>query len=183
MNGRSIFKLYDRVKWAFFPIGWMYKNFFSPFKSALYWSAVMFRYAYYKYNFEKCGTNISIHSNVYFKNINKIVLGDNVSFHPLCYIDGEGGIEIGDNVSIAHNVTIMSSNHGWSNPNIPIKYNSKSYDKVVIGNDVWIGCGARIMAGVTIGSRCIIAAGAVVTRDCESNSIYGGVPANLIKRI
>jgi len=39
------------------------------------------------------------------------------------------------------------------------------------------------MAGVNIGSLCIIAAGAVVTHDCESNGIYGGIPAKLIKRI
>ena len=143
----------------------------------------MFRYAYYKYNFNTCGTNVSIHPKVYFKHIDKIKLGNNISFHPLCYIDGEGGIEIGDDVSIAHNVTIMSSNHGWNNEDIPIKYNPKSYGKVVIENDVWIGCGAWIMAGVNIGSLCIIAAGAVVTHDCESKGIYGGIPAKLIKRI
>ena len=112
------------------------KKFLWPFKSWLYWSGIMFRYAYYKYNFDTCGTNVSIHPKVYFKHIDKIKLGNNISFHPLCYIDGEGGIEIGDDVSIAHNVTIMSSNHGWNNEDIPIKYNPKSYGKVVIENDV-----------------------------------------------
>ena len=52
---------------------------------------------------------------------------------------------------------------------------------VVIGNDVWIGDNALIMAGVTIGDGAIIAAGAVVTKNVEAYSIVGGVPAKLIR--
>lgn len=52
---------------------------------------------------------------------------------------------------------------------------------VAIENDVWIGYGSKIMEGVTLGNGCIIAAGAVVTKDVPPYSIYGGVPANLIK--
>lgn len=53
---------------------------------------------------------------------------------------------------------------------------------VCIGNDVWIGFGARIMEGVTIGDGAIIAAGAVVVKDVEPYSIVGGVPAKEIKK-
>lgn len=54
---------------------------------------------------------------------------------------------------------------------------------VEIENDVWIGCGVRIMAGVTIHKRSIVAAGAVVTKDIDSGSLVGGVPAKMIKEI
>ena len=50
-----------------------------------------------------------------------------------------------------------------------------------IGNDCWIGFGAQILAGVNIADGSIIGAGAVVTEDTESNGIYVGVPARLIK--
>ncbi len=52
-----------------------------------------------------------------------------------------------------------------------------------IGNRVWIGAGAIITRGVTIGDGAVIAAGAVVTKDVEENTIVGGVPAKLIKKI
>ena len=54
---------------------------------------------------------------------------------------------------------------------------------IVIGNDVWIGYEAVIMAGVHIGDGAIIGTRAVVTKDVEANTIVGGVPAKLIKRI
>ena len=49
----------------------------------------------------------------------------------------------------------------------------------VIGNDVWIGLGAQIMAGVKIADGCVIGAGAVVTKDTEPYGVYLGVPARL----
>ncbi|WP_374046562.1 DapH/DapD/GlmU-related protein [Sphingopyxis sp. DBS4] len=52
---------------------------------------------------------------------------------------------------------------------------------VTIADDVWIGAGARLLSGVTIETRCIIAAGAVVTRAVPSGSLYGGVPARKIR--
>ncbi len=56
----------------------------------------------------------------------------------------------------------------------------KKFD-VIIENDVWIGYGATILAGVKIGNGAIIAAGAVVTKDVEPYAIVGGVPAKTIK--
>lgn len=60
------------------------------------------------------------------------------------------------------------------------KYAEGNYD-VVIGNDVWIGYGATIIAGVKIGDGAIVAAGAVVTKDVEPYAVVGGVPAKTIK--
>ena len=51
-----------------------------------------------------------------------------------------------------------------------------------IGRDCWIGEGAVILDGVTVGNGCVIAAGAVVTKDVPDFSIVGGVPARVLKR-
>jgi len=52
--------------------------------------------------------------------------------------------------------------------------------RILIGNDVWIGCNCIIMGGITIGNGVIIGAGAVVTKDVEDYAVVGGVPAKTI---
>lgn len=58
----------------------------------------------------------------------------------------------------------------------------KEYERINIGNDVWIGANAIILDGIKIGDGAVIAAGAVVTKDVEAYAIIGGVPANVIKK-
>ena len=77
----------------------------------------------------------------------------------------------------------MSTNHTWLLTDVPIKYNPVSLEKVTISDGVWIGCGARILAGVTIGNRAVVAAGAVVNKNVDNCEIVGGVPAKHIKFI
>lgn len=131
----------------------------------------------------KIGDNVSIHQGVYFFNVSKLEIGTNVSIHPMCYLEADGGLKIGDNVSIAHGCSIITTNHQWQNKELPIKYNNIVKEKIVIHNDVWLGCGVRVLSGTEIGTRSIIAAGAVVTQSIKSNEIHGGIPAKLIKRI
>lgn len=141
------------------------------------------KYALLKSLVAKCGRNIMIGANVRILNWESIKLGDNISIHDNCYIDATGGITIGDNVSIAHSTSLLSSNHTWDINDIPIKYNPLKKASLFIENDVWVGCGCRIMSGIKIKERSIIAAGAVLTKSTIGYSIYGGVPAKLIKEI
>ena len=76
---------------------------------------------------------------------------------------------------------IFSENHNFDKLDVPIKNQGVTKLKTVIGNDVWIGANVSIMAGVNIGDGCVIAAGAVVTKDIPAHSIVGGVPAKVIK--
>ena len=56
-------------------------------------------------------------------------------------------------------------------------------NSILIKRNAWIGAGATILPGVTIGENSIIAAGAVVTKDVPANTIAGGIPAKVIKSI
>lgn len=132
---------------------------------------------------KKCGENVFIANNVDISHFNKLVLGSNVSIHTGCYIDAIGEIEIGNNVSIAHGSSLISFNHTWIDETIAIKYNPISLKKIVIEDDVWLGCGARILSGVTVHSRSIIAAGSVVVKDVATKTIVAGVPAKKLKEI
>lgn len=141
------------------------------------------RYIILKVLAKNCGDNVKIGTNVQILGWEKLSIGTNVSIHSNCYIDAHGEIEIGNNVSIAHNSTILSTNHGWADTSLPIKYNPIVLGKVIISYDVWIGCGCRVLAGVCIHSRSIIAAGAVVNKDVEPGVIVGGIPAKILKII
>lgn len=141
------------------------------------------RYVCIKRLAASCGENVAVFPHVTLKRIEKLHIGNNVSIHTMCYLDALGEIVIGNNVSIAHQSSLVSFDHMYSDSSIPIKYNHVKKGKITIEDDVWVGCGCRILQGVTIHSRSIIAAGAVVTKDVEPNSLYGGVPAKLLKRI
>jgi acetyltransferase-like isoleucine patch superfamily enzyme len=139
------------------------------------------RYIILKSCIKNCGNNVSIHPQVFLFSIDKLTIGNNVSIHPMSYIDATGEIEIGNDVSIAHGVTIMSTNHRFDNLDIPIKDQGTDKIKTIIKDNVWIGAKATILAGITINSGAIIAAGAVVTKSVESNMIVAGIPAKNIK--
>ncbi|TCD02013.1 hypothetical protein EZ449_19380 [Pedobacter frigidisoli] len=93
-----------------------------------------------------------------------------------------GKILIGEKCLIAQNVNLIGSNHSIAKEhNILDQSWDDSKLNVIIGNDVWIGCGATILPGVKIGNGAIIAAGSVVVRDVEEYAIHGGIPAKFIK--
>jgi acetyltransferase-like isoleucine patch superfamily enzyme len=110
-----------------------------------------------------------------------IILGNKVQFGQNCMI--QCNIEIGNEVLIASNVSFIGRNdHNYNIVGSSI-WNSPRGENLTtrIGNDCWIGHGAIVLAGVTIGNGSIIAAGSVVTADIDSYFIYAGVPAKKIK--
>lgn len=112
---------------------------------------------------------------------NDITFGHHVQFGPNCIIQCD--IEFGNYVLVAANVSFIGrDDHLFNKIGTPI-WNSGRGDsyKTYVGNDVWVGHGAIIMAGVTIGDGAIIAAGAVVTKAVPPCAIVGGNPAKHIK--
>jgi acetyltransferase-like isoleucine patch superfamily enzyme len=110
-----------------------------------------------------------------------IKIGDDCSVHPYCVIYGQGGTEIGNGVRIAAHVVIIPSNHKFNDRNTFIYQQGEASLGIRIGDDVWIGTGARILDGVTINRGAVIGAGAVVTKDVPEYAVVAGVPAKVIK--
>lgn len=108
-----------------------------------------------------------------------IHVGKNVFINMGCKFQDQGGIFIGDGALIGHNVMLATLNHAKS----PKDRASMIPAPVHIGRNVWVGSNATVLPGVTIGYGAIVAAGAVVDKDVPENTIVGGVPAKIIRRL
>lgn len=106
-------------------------------------------------------------------------IGKNVFINFNCTFLDLGGITIEDNVLIGPNVSILSEGH----PVLPKDRHSLVPKAIHIKKNAWIGAGATILQGVTIGENAIVAAGAVVSKNVPNNTIVGGIPAKIIKTI
>lgn len=126
---------------------------------------------------KKCGKKVDI--GRYVKLNPSIELGDRSGIGDRCYL--QGAIEIGNDVMIGPEVMFIASNHNIDRKDIPMNMQGETSKKIVIGNNVWIGARAIILAGVHIEEGSVIGAGAVVTKDVKKNTIVGGVPAKVIK--
>lgn len=108
-----------------------------------------------------------------------IHVGENVFINACCHFQDHGGVTLGDGCQIGHNVVFATLNHGLE----PADRGTTYPAPIVLGRNVWVGSNATILQGVTIGDNAVVAAGAVVSCDVPANTIVGGVPARIIKRI
>lgn len=122
----------------------------------------------------KIGNEVIIDKNISFYDPNTIIIGNKILIRENCYLDHN--IIISDNVTISRDVMILTAGH---NPET-MEYLMLP---VIICNNVWIGARATILPGVTIGENSCVAAGSVVTKDVEPNTLVGGIPARKIKNL
>ena len=125
--------------------------------------------------------SIRSHAQVYTMG-GTVRIGDRCSINPFCVLYGTGGLRIGNMVRIAAHTVIVAAMHKFDRIDVPICEQGSEARGIEIGDDVWIGTGARILDNVRIGTGAVIAAGAVVVRDVEPYTVVGGVPARLIRR-
>lgn len=104
---------------------------------------------------------------------------ENVFINAGCQFQDQGGISIGAGSLIGHNVVLATLNHDLN----PARRQICIPAPIKIGKNVWIGSNSTVLPGVTIGDNAVVAAGAVVTKDVEPDTIVGGVPARFIKKI
>ncbi len=156
-----------------------------------------------KNKLKECGSNVYLDKNVevlrYPKNISiydevvikegvkicscnenaLITIGKNTTIGYHTFIFSSGAITIGENCQIAPFVYLVDSDHNISKE-LPINQQSNIVEAIEVGDDVWIGVGARILKGVSIGNGAVIAAGAVVSKNVDPYTIVGGIPAKKI---
>ena len=113
--------------------------------------------------------------------VGDVYIGDHTRIGIHCTVIGP--VSIGSHVNLAQGITVTALNHNFADTSRRIDEQGINTCPVVIGDDVWIGANAVILPGVTIGSHCVVAASAVVTKDVPDNTLVGGVPAKVIKTL
>ena len=105
----------------------------------------------------------------------KLKIGANSCIGHRATLDARGGLTIGKNVNFSSEVMIWTAQHDYRDPQF-----GAVFKPVIIGDYVWLGPRCIILPGVVVGEGVVVAAGAVVTKDVESYTVVGGVPAQKI---
>lgn len=121
-----------------------------------------------------------------------IFIGEKTIINMNCTLMDENIIRIGNQVLIAPNVQFYTATHpvevheriveDWDETSGDLFFRTKAFP-IIIEDNVWIGGGAIILAGVTIGKNSVIGAGSVVTKSIPSNSVAVGSPCRVIKKL
>lgn len=109
-------------------------------------------------------------------------IGDGTRMSGLCVVSAVSSVTIGRSVLLGRNVYIADSNHGTSDPSIPIA--DQELEKIApvhIGDGAWLGQNAVILSGVSVGAGAVVGANAVVLEDVPARSVAVGVPARVVR--
>lgn len=112
----------------------------------------------------------------------RVIIGDNVFIGKNSTLVANGNLTIGSGAQIAHLVTIIDSNHKFSDPKIPLAQQGGDVGGISIGQDVWIGANAVVLKNVDLGDHSVVGAGSVVTKNVPARTVVAGSPAKPIQK-
>ena len=136
--------------------------------------------------FSSCGENVFIEYGFHMDYGDNIAIGDRTYLNANCTIidvakEARSRVQIGADCLIGPNVQLLAVSHDIEPNTRLMKHNYA--DDINIGNNVWLGGGVIVLAGVSIGDNCVVGAGSVVTKNTEENSFYAGNPAIKVRAL
>jgi acetyltransferase-like isoleucine patch superfamily enzyme len=120
------------------------------------------------------GTKIRAHEGV-------VEIGAKTVLGQECTISSFQSVRIGRECILADRVMLIDFDHGVVEVERPIRLQGIYKRDVEVGHNCWIGYGACILRGATVGDNCVVGTSTVVTRDVPANAVVGGVPARLLR--
>lgn len=165
---------------------------------------------FYRYLLKKCGKNVIIKNPMFWmpeyinigndvliwpacrlEAINRygnhqyhpqIIIGDGVNIQQNCHITAADELNIGKDTTISFGVSIQDTDHEYQQIDVNILQQPLLVKKTTIGENCFIGSGAKILAGTVLGKQCIVGTNAVVRGVFPDYCVIAGVPARIIKR-
>ena len=132
----------------------------------------------------KIGAFSSLLSTSHFSKFGKgLVIGNNSAIGDFTHFGAPGGITIGNDVIMGSYISFHSENHNYLDTTKLIREQGTISKGIKLGNNIWVGAKVTFLDGCEVGDNSVVAAGAVVTGSFPENSIIGGVPAKVIKKI
>ena len=120
------------------------------------------------------GTKIRCHEG-------EVSIGAKTVLGQECTISAYQHVSIGEQCILADRVMLIDFDHNVAETERPIRVQGIYKRDTRVGSNVWIGHGAQILRGVTVGDNAIVGAGSVVTKDVPANAVVGGVPARVLR--
>lgn len=120
------------------------------------------------------GTKIRCHEGV-------VEIGAKTVMGQECTISAYQHVRIGEECVIADRAMFIDFDHGIVEVERPIRLQGIYKRDVEVGNNVWIGYGACVLRGVSIGDNSVIGTNAVVTKDVPANAVVAGIPARIVR--
>ena len=130
-----------------------------------------------------CKGRIIVNDDVMIQTKGKLIIGEQFGINSYSRIVAHEKIEIGNNVTIGQMVSILDHDHHYEMKNQNLQLDGYDTAPVKIGNNVWIGDKATILKGVTIGNNVVVGANTLVNKDIPDNSVAGGVPVRVLKKL
>lgn len=129
------------------------------------------------------GSDVTLGTRAYFESGGKIEVGDRTGIWQGCIITANCGsaVVIGSDCKIAHMTSLKTTTHAIDPSGVCIGGDDQ-YKDIRIGAGSWLCAGSTVLPGVSVECRCLVAAGAVVTKDTPSAALIAGVPAIVKKR-
>ena len=129
------------------------------------------------------GSDVTLGTRAYFESGGRIIVGSRTGIWQNCIITANCGsrVDIGTDCKIAHMTSLKTTTHTIS-PNEDSIGGADQYKDIHIGDGAWLCAGSIVLPGVSVGCKCLVAAGAVVTKDTPAATLVAGVPAIVKKR-
>ena len=134
------------------------------------------------YRFKSYGKFFTVSDTTSIFKKNSVEVGDFVYFGQRAHI--VANVKVGHFVMFATDVAILGGDHRFDLVGVPTRFTGRDglhELQTVVEDDVWVGHGVIIIAGVTIGEGAVIGAGSVVTKDVPPYAVVAGVPAKIIR--